>query len=60
MAFGNGIHFCLGAPFARLEGAIAFAAIIERMPAIKLIDPQPDWELEKQNSRMLRSLPVSF
>ncbi|WP_109689774.1 cytochrome P450 [Tumebacillus permanentifrigoris] len=36
IAFGNGPHFCLGAPLARLEGRIAMQALIERFPQMKL------------------------
>jgi cytochrome P450 len=36
LAFGHGIHFCVGAPLARLEGRIALAALLERMDAIEL------------------------
>ncbi len=60
IAFGNGIHFCLGASLARLEGQVAFASLLERMPDIRLLDRTPDWALDKQNSRLLSSLPVSF
>jgi len=60
IAFGNGIHFCLGASLARLEGQVAFASLLERMPDIRLLDRIPDWALDKQNSRLLSSLPVSF
>jgi cytochrome P450 len=60
IAFGNGIHFCLGASLARLEGAIAFTSLLERMPGLQLTGQEPDWALDKQNSRLLGSLPVRF
>lgn len=36
LAFGQGIHYCLGAPLARLEGKIAFCALLERCPNLRL------------------------
>jgi cytochrome P450 len=60
LAFGNGIHFCIGASLARLEASIAFRALLERMPRLRLARDEPDWSLDKQNSRVLRSLPVIF
>ena len=60
VAFGQGIHFCVGAPLARLEGQIAFQAIMDRMPAIRLVEEAADWDLEKPNSRVLKTLPVMF
>jgi cytochrome P450 len=36
LAFGQGIHYCLGAPLARLEGQIAFTTLLERMPNLQL------------------------
>jgi cytochrome P450 len=36
VAFGHGIHYCLGAPLARLEGEIAFGALLSRFPALSL------------------------
>jgi cytochrome P450 len=36
LGFGHGIHFCLGAPLARLEAQIAFPAIIKRLPNMQL------------------------
>ena len=37
-AFGYGIHFCLGAPLARLDAPIAFAALLSRFPRLRLAD----------------------
>ncbi len=39
VAFGEGIHFCIGAPLARMEGAIAIGAMLERFPRLRLPDP---------------------
>jgi cytochrome P450 len=36
LAFGMGIHFCLGAPLARLEGEIAISSLLKRFPDIRL------------------------
>ena len=41
VSFGHGIHFCIGAPLARLEARIAIRQLIERMPRIKVIAPLP-------------------
>lgn len=38
-SFGAGIHFCLGAPLARLEMSIALPILFERMPTLKLAEP---------------------
>jgi len=38
MSFGQGIHFCLGAPLARIEAGIAFNALLKRLPDLRL-DP---------------------
>ncbi len=42
-AFGFGAHFCLGAPLARIEGAVAFGALF-RLPRLRLIDESPEWQ----------------
>ncbi|MFI6735392.1 cytochrome P450 [Nonomuraea sp. NPDC050451] len=39
-AFGHGIHYCLGAPLARTEGAVAFRHLLERFPGLRLAVPE--------------------
>jgi cytochrome P450 len=39
LAFGEGIHFCIGAPLARIEGSIAIASALARFPGLKLKNP---------------------
>lgn len=59
LAFGHGIHHCLGAPLARLEGEIAFTRLLERFPGLTL-DADPE-ELTWRRSTLIRgltSLPV--
>ena len=43
VSFGHGMHFCIGAPLARLEARIAIRQLIERIPRIKVIDPLPKY-----------------
>lgn len=61
LAFGKGIHTCLGAPLARLEGQIAFSTLLRRLPNLRLVgDPTHlDWKLNPV-LRGLTSLPVIF
>ena len=61
VAFGHGIHYCVGAPLARLEGQVAIGRLIARFPQLRLAAP-PD-ELVWRNSTLIRgllSLPVSL
>lgn len=60
IAFGNGIHFCVGATLARAEAFIAVSTAIKRLPNLRLADEKPDWNLEKRNSRVLNTLNVQF
>jgi cytochrome P450 len=43
LAFGDGIHFCLGASLARLEGQVAIGALLERFRTLRLLDEAPQW-----------------
>jgi len=60
IAFGMGIHFCLGAGLARTEAQEVFTAIFERLPNIRLASEKAVWDRHKPNSRMLHTLPVEF
>ncbi|MFG3441356.1 cytochrome P450 [Nonomuraea sp. NPDC047897] len=40
LAFGHGVHHCLGAPLARMEMRIAFPALLERFPALRAAEPE--------------------
>jgi cytochrome P450 len=54
LAFGHGIHYCLGAPLARLEAEIAFGALLDRFPDLTLaVSPS---ELRWRPSTLIRGL----
>jgi len=57
IAFGFGIHFCLGAPLARVEGQIAIGTLLRRLPRMELASAAPEWR-ESSTLRGLKSLPV--
>jgi cytochrome P450 len=61
LAFGHGIHTCLGAPLARMEGDIAFTTLLSRLPTLRLSVPRESltwhWSL---TSASLAALPVAF
>ena len=59
IAFGFGIHFCLGAPLARVEGQLALGALMRRMPKLRLAGPELEWR-ESSTLRGLKALPVEF
>jgi len=61
VALGQGIHYCLGAPLARLEAQIAFAALLRRLPEIRLAVPRNAvrWR-SSLVIRGLQELPVVF
>lgn len=52
-AFGKGVHFCLGAPLARMELQIVLQLLTERTPAMALVDDQP---MPYQENALFRSV----
>ena len=60
LAFGKGIHYCLGAPLARMEAKVAFATLLERAPNLRLAVPSASLRYAKLPivNRLTR-LPVS-
>ena len=44
LAFGYGIHFCVGAPLARLEAQVAIPTLLRRLPDLRLADEVPVWK----------------
>ncbi len=59
VAFGMGIHFCLGAPLARVEGQIAINTLVQRLPKLALATEQPEHR-QSLTLRGLKALRVSF
>jgi cytochrome P450 len=56
LAFGHGIHHCLGAPLARLEGHIALESLLRRFPEMSLPIPTPDLHWGHGDGLVLRGL----
>lgn len=62
LAFGHGVHHCVGAPLARMESGIALRALLERCPQLALAVPYEDltWKPPTFQLRGLQHLPVRF
>ncbi|WP_328991851.1 cytochrome P450 [Kribbella sp. NBC_01245] len=61
LALGHGIHYCVGAPLARLETEMALAAVLDRLPALALAVPRDEirWR-PSMRTRGLLALPVTY
>ncbi|MFF5499861.1 cytochrome P450 [Streptomyces aquilus] len=61
LAFGHGIHYCLGAPLARLEATIALRVLLARVPELELAVPATSLEwIDSGIVRGVLSLPVRY
>jgi len=60
LAFGGGLHICLGQHLARAEAQIALVQIAQRFPNIELTGPEPTWALKGANNRTLDAVRVKL
>ncbi|MFY0579509.1 cytochrome P450 [Cystobacter fuscus] len=60
VAFGKGIHICIGAPLARMEGQIAFETLFRRLPELRLAVPADEVRWSNSFLRGFAKLPVLF
>src|SRR5919107_2574465 len=60
VAFGKGIHACLGAPLARVEGQVAFSTLFRRFPELRLAVPGEEVQWGRSFLRGFARLPVLF
>jgi cytochrome P450 len=60
LAFGKGIHVCLGAPLARVEGQVAFETLIRRYPGLRLAVPADEIQWSGSFLRGFRQVPLLF
>ncbi|MGZ4714906.1 MAG: cytochrome P450 [Acidimicrobiia bacterium] len=58
VAFGKGLHFCVGAALGRLEGQVVIPAVLRRFPDLRLLDDEPNWR-PGFVTRQLATLPVA-
>ena len=56
LAFGHGIHFCLGAPLARMEGQLALGSLLRRFPELRLAVPVDELHWGHGDGLVLRGL----
>jgi cytochrome P450 len=60
LSFGLGVHFCLGAPLARLEASVALEALLRRLPNFRRVDDTPLPRIASFIFYGVKSLPLAF
>jgi cytochrome P450 len=58
LALGHGVHFCMGAHFARMEARVSFEELLARVPEFELVG-EPSWQPSRW-ARAYSSVPVRF
>ena len=59
LAFGHGIHFCIGAPLARLEANVALPMLLEQLPELRVVRETPI-KVRAGIVFIIANLPVTF
>ena len=60
LGFGRGIHFCLGAPLARLEAKIALSAMLDRLPGSWHVSDAPLSLISSMSVFGVKTLPMTW
>jgi cytochrome P450 len=59
LAFGRGVHSCVGAPLARLEARVALELLLEKLPGLRLASPQATF-VANPIYRAIEELPIEW
>jgi cytochrome P450 len=60
LGFGRGVHFCLGAPLARLEAKVALNAMLDRLPGSWHVSDEPLSPIQSMSAFGVKTLPLTW